>query len=296
MANPHFSIVIPCLNEEKYLPKLLTNLEKQTLKDFEVIVVDGQSEDKTLAKATSFNNRLKIKTLKADKRNVSFQRNLGAKNAKGDILIFFDADTKIPKIFIAKVCAAFEKDKTDLLTTWIKTDSKLQTDKAIAIGLNSIFEFTNFFGSPSSVGAFIGIRKSVFEKIEGFDENLKFAEDTDLLERAVKEGFNFKISRDNYYYFSLRRFKKEGTLKSIRQYALLNLNRVLKIDKFTKLPDYEMGGHLFDGKTKKESLAWIQSSINKITNQKNKKEILKPKGLSFLKSLWVDLLKEWENL
>ena len=84
MANPHFSIVIPCLNEEKYLPKLLTNLEKQTLKDFEVIVVDGQSEDKTLAKATSFNNRLKIKTLKADKRNVSFQRNLGAKNAKGE--------------------------------------------------------------------------------------------------------------------------------------------------------------------------------------------------------------------
>jgi len=48
---PFFSIIIPCLNEEKSLPLLLKDLAGQTLQDFEVIVVDGQSQDKTVVKA-----------------------------------------------------------------------------------------------------------------------------------------------------------------------------------------------------------------------------------------------------
>ena len=210
-------------------------------------------------------------------------------------MIFFDADTKIPKKFLQNVKKTFVEQNPDILTTWLKTDSKLKTDKAIEIGMNSIFEISNFFGTPSTVGAFMAIRKNVFTKLKGFNEKMRFAEDTDLLERIVKSGHNYTISRDNYYYFSLRRFKKEGTLKSLRQYALLNLNRALKINKFTNLPDYEMGGHLFDKNHKNDSLTWLKKSLDIITKKKNKQKILKPKDVNFLKNLWLDLKTEWKN-
>ena len=51
---PFFSIIIPALNEEKYLPLLLSDLAKQTMRDFEVVVVDGKSEVKTVVTAKSF--------------------------------------------------------------------------------------------------------------------------------------------------------------------------------------------------------------------------------------------------
>ncbi|MFH1244651.1 MAG: glycosyltransferase, partial [bacterium] len=51
---PFFSLIIPALNEAKYLPLLLDDLSKQTFLDFEVIVVDGNSDDQTVAKAKSF--------------------------------------------------------------------------------------------------------------------------------------------------------------------------------------------------------------------------------------------------
>ena len=50
----HYSVIIPTLNEEKFLPKLLTSLAAQTRREFEVIVVDGASEDKTRTMAESF--------------------------------------------------------------------------------------------------------------------------------------------------------------------------------------------------------------------------------------------------
>jgi len=56
MTKPFFSIIIPALNEEKYLPHLLDDLTKQTFRDFEVILVDGNSSDATVAKANLLPN------------------------------------------------------------------------------------------------------------------------------------------------------------------------------------------------------------------------------------------------
>ena len=55
---PFFSIIIPSLNEEKYLPLLLEDLSQQTFKSFEVIIIDGKSEDKTIELAKTFNKKL----------------------------------------------------------------------------------------------------------------------------------------------------------------------------------------------------------------------------------------------
>ena len=85
------SIIIPTLNEENYVGKLLDCLCRQTYKDFEVIVVDGNSRDKTISVVEKFRKKLNLRLIKSE-RGVSLQRNVGAKHSKYDRLVFFDAD------------------------------------------------------------------------------------------------------------------------------------------------------------------------------------------------------------
>ena len=81
--NLFFSVVIPTLNEELFLPNLLEDFKKQKVKNFEIIVVDAKSKDKTRKIVKSFKQSLKIKLFLSNKKNVAYQKNLGAKKAKG---------------------------------------------------------------------------------------------------------------------------------------------------------------------------------------------------------------------
>ena len=92
------SIIVPTLNEEKHIPNLLNCLKNQTYKNFEIIVVDAHSNDKTKEVVKKFKN-LKIKIINSEKRNVAYQRNIGVKYANNERILFLDADTKIPKDF-----------------------------------------------------------------------------------------------------------------------------------------------------------------------------------------------------
>ena len=97
MEKPLFSIIIPTLNEEKFLPKLLDSLIAQSDKDFEVIVVDGASVDKTEEVAQSYSKRVpNLSIVRAGKAGVSYQKNLGAARAVGEWVAFVDADVIFP--------------------------------------------------------------------------------------------------------------------------------------------------------------------------------------------------------
>ena len=79
MTQP-ISIIIPCLNEEHFLPTLLYSLSNQKDTDFEVIVVDGNPEDRTVEVAQSFSSKLRsLKVVRSDKRGISYQRNFGSR-------------------------------------------------------------------------------------------------------------------------------------------------------------------------------------------------------------------------
>ena len=115
--HPYFSLIIPCLNEQKVLPLLLSDINKQIFSDFEIIVVDGKSEDKT--KEIALKNP-KTTLIISDKRNVSHQRNLGAKNANGKYLVFFDADTRINDYFLSGLAYRVQMCKPDMFSCWQK--------------------------------------------------------------------------------------------------------------------------------------------------------------------------------
>ena len=100
------SIIIPTLNEEKYLPKLLESIKKQNIKSYEIIVADSNSNDKTREIARKFG----CKVVKG-RKNPGSGRNNGAKVAKGSILFFIDADCYIEDNFLQK---ALNKTKDKL--------------------------------------------------------------------------------------------------------------------------------------------------------------------------------------
>ena len=92
------SIIIPIYNEEKAIRECLNSLSRESYKDLEVIVVDDGSTDKTLSKSQLSN--LKCQILRQKHQGPGAARNLGAKHAEGDILVFVDADMSFDKNFL----------------------------------------------------------------------------------------------------------------------------------------------------------------------------------------------------
>ena len=272
---PFFSIIIPCLNEEKTLPNLLSDLENQTFKDFEVIVVNGKSEDKTVQKAMKFGKKIKIGVINCEMRGVCLQRNLGASHAKANWLIFFDADNRIPKYFLQGIKFYIEFLDTDILTSHIIPDTKNNKDQAIAKVINLAIDYRKNSQNPAILESMIVIKNKVFNKIGGFNNEIHWGEGADLLVRIKKAGYKFEIVKDLKYQYSFRRFRKQGTLKLLRNLAVhetaILTNKPVPKDKAVKLYPLE-GGKYFE--VDKETSSRIEKVFNKIIQNTPAKELI----------------------
>ncbi len=244
--NPMFSIIIPCLNEEKFLPKLLTSLALQTQKDFEVIVVDGASVDKTVARAKAFAKKLPNLTIVQSERGVSKQRNAGAKAANGAWLVFVDADGEFKPYFIERVSRFIAAKKPKLFTTWFTPDSDHTGDAIITLLNNLTLEGSVSIRKPFAPGMLTLVEKDAFLSVGGYDEAITFAEDYDLGQRLHKSGITLQILRETLCVYSLRRFRREGRLKTVQTHARAMLAGLLmRPPKQNR--GYVMGGHLYNG-------------------------------------------------
>lgn len=225
-TKPFFTIVIPTLNEEKYLPFLLEDLTNQSFKDFEVINVDGNSDDNTIKNASKFNKKLSIKSYITKTRNVSHQRNMGIEKSKGAWIIFMDADNRLPKYFLDGIKYRLAKNpETELFTTWLTIDK----DRSLNIQIEKIFNFGLELGRISgyewSLGALIGVKKEILKNKDfWFDQNQKVGEDGFFVKKLSKNGYKFSIFRDPKYTYSVRRLDSEGTINVARTGAKVAIN------------------------------------------------------------------------
>ena len=184
--HPYISVVIPAINEEKYISNVFEGLGSQTFKDFETIVVDGGSKDKTRDIA-----RKHATIIIEKKRGTGRARNAGADIAKGDILVFIDADTKPSKALLRAYAKAFNNNNIVAATGPILP---LEKDSSFAIRFGYgfvtkyILRLAMAFGRPSIVGSNFAVRKEAFEKADGFDVKMLTYEDWDLSNRLKKFG------------------------------------------------------------------------------------------------------------
>ncbi|MGI5828319.1 MAG: glycosyltransferase [Patescibacteria group bacterium] len=221
---PFFSIIIPTLNEEEYLPALLKDIAKQTFSGFETFVVDGKSEDKTQKVAKSYEG---VTVVESPKRNVAFQRNLGGEKARGKYLLFLDADTRIPHYFLDGLKYHLSVTNADFFTTWMSQKEIKPADRIIITFMNFTLEAGKLFDNPWALGAMMGCKRQAFKDVGGFDSNISYGEDSEILKRAAEKGYKFKLFKDPKFSFSLRRFRKEGTLPLLRTYAQLDFGILL---------------------------------------------------------------------
>lgn len=271
MKQPFFSIVIPTLNEEEWLPNLLSDLKNQSYKEFEVIVVDGNSQDKTKIVAEKFKKIIPdLKFINSNVRNVSIQRNLGAKLSQGQYLLFVDADSRLPPFFLIGIRYRIELTKAEVFSTWCQADSQHNADKVFTQFLNLFLEASLQAKSPSALGAMIGCKKEIFDKSEGFNFNIAYAEDREFIKRGYKNGYKTLIFRDPMFVYSLRRIRKTGTIKSLQKYARLNIKLLIGA-KISQKNEYPMGGKAIWKDKRTENLL---NEIKKIFDKAKKKKIL----------------------
>ncbi len=272
IKKPFFSIIIPTLNEEKYLPLLLLDLSKQTMTDFEVIIVDGKSEDKTIEVTKIFTNALpKIAIFTSDRRHVCTQRNIGSNKATGNVLIFSDADNRLPNYFLGGIKYKLEFHNADIITPWFKPDKLNTTNDTIAVGMNLGLELQKTLSNPMMLESLIAIKKQSFDKVGGFNESINFAEGRQFATNVLRENLKWIIVKDPTYQFSFRRFRKFGILKLMKNTTALGLSNLLGNDYKNKLAQelYPMvGGNLFKKPIKQRSkfAKTITSLLKKINN------------------------------
>lgn len=228
-----FSIIIPTLNEEVLLPNLLADLQTQTFQDFEVIVADAGSRDRTVELAGGLGARVVPGGMPA------VGRNRGAQAAGGNFLVFLDADTRVAPDFLQNVHAELEERFLDLATCEMEPISQNPLD-----GL--LHDFTNLaikigqFADPHAPGFCIIISRRLFKRVGGFNELLKLAEDHDLVKRA-SQFRPLRVLNSARVQVSVRRLEKEGRVKLISKYVAVELYRILLGEIKTDIFKYEFG-------------------------------------------------------
>lgn len=208
------SIIIPTLNEQENLERLIDMLQNARLVE-EIIVVDGGSDDNTLSIAKSKGARVL-----QSPRGRAKQMNKGAEIAKGPILYFLHADCLPPLDFDQRIVSAVREGHQGGCF-------RLQFDcKNWFLGLCAYMTRFNIlyfrFGDQS-----LFVKKNLFEEMNGFKEELQILEDQDIVYRLLKKG-RFIVINQNII-TSSRKYLKHGVFRTQFCYFIVFLH-------------YKMGG------------------------------------------------------
>ena len=208
------SIVIPVFNEEKYLENCLISILSQNVEfNYEVIVSDAGSEDKSLEIAKRYANLVVHSPFKS----IGAVRNYGAKFAKGKYLLFVDADTILPQGYLQKVYKVFTNNKgLDAFCGCFRFKEKGPRLFFSEIIANFYFITKDKIGLSTLPGCCgIAIRKEIFEEVGGFP--VSFGEDTEFSSR-LREIYRIRYLYNLHVVTSGRRIIKMGLLNTIRYY------------------------------------------------------------------------------
>lgn len=230
------SIIIPTLNEEKYLPILLDCIKLENIKDYEIIVSDGKSKDSTQKIAKRYGCRLVVNS----KKSPACQRNRGADAAKGELLLFLDADTRLPHGFLQASLDEFEKRRLDVAGFYFKLDSERPAYRISSAWWHlNLLLFHNLH--PISIGAAILARKKYHKMIKGFDEAVSMGEDHYYSLCIKKAGGRYGLIRSKKILCSVRRFEKEGVFRVNWKWLYLTFYFLICGPPRKKVVEYEFG-------------------------------------------------------
>jgi len=237
------SVIIPCFNAEKHIERCLDSILKSDFLDYEIIVVDDHSTDKTgkILKKYQQKAGVKIYYLKKN-QGPAKARNIGVKKSLGKYLVFLDADTQVQASCLGAIANTFRKDKNIGAI-----QAKLLKGKSNKI--DAAGHFLSLIGFPYEIGvgedekehrqkklifgarsAGMGVKKEVFEKIGGFDEDyFIYGEETDLSWRIWRAGYKiYYLPKAVVHHFQKSSLNKKTKYRIFYEGAKNNLSNIIK--------------------------------------------------------------------
>jgi len=215
------SVIIPMYNSENTIIETLSGLAKQTRQDFEVIVVDDGSTDRSsnLVEEYKKSSELNIKLIKQENLGPAKARNKGVENAKSDIILFLDSDcipienwleemTKpISKETVGCSCRYKVKNKGSLIARYIDYEIARRHEKMAGKVVDTIGSYSACY------------LKDVFDKVGGFNTSYRIAsgEDFDLSFKIGELGYKLKFINTTFVYHyhpeTLRKYLKQQFMR-----------------------------------------------------------------------------------
>lgn len=281
-----FSIIIPAYNAEKFITRGVESVLRQTLKDFELIVVDDGSKDRTLERLKSINDERLVVISQANK-GVSAARNTGIRNAHGEFVCFLDADDEyLPnhlehlailinenpsrEFFATRSCVSLRTDINDIIMPNSTGEVSYYEDVVQEMLRNSEMIWTGC----------VCIKREMFEKYGMFEPGVKLGEDTDMWKRVyVHTG----IVYSDTVTVQRNRDGSEATKYYTRSYEVDPLNRmpmflsdatILYKVKESLKTEYELTklqvvrSYLVDGKKKEAKQGMRKVDKNRISKKR----------------------------
>ena len=194
-----YSIIVPVFNRPDEVDELLQSLVGQTLKDFEVVIVEDGSEKPCKDVCDKYAGKIDLKYFMKKNSGPGQSRNYGAERANGEYLIVLDSDVVLPEGYLNAVDDELRREPADAFGgPDCAHNSFTETQKAISYSMTSFFTTGGIRGGKKKLDKFyprsfnMGIRRDVYMRLGGFSK-MRFGEDIDFSIRIFKAGCKCRL-------------------------------------------------------------------------------------------------------
>ncbi len=211
-----YSFIIPLYNRPEEIRELLESLCRQSITNFEVLVIEDGSKIKGDKEVEAFSDRLAVRYFFKENGGQGFARNFGFERAKGDYFIVLDSDVILPDHYLSAIDKRLEESELDAFGGPDAAHPSFTIiQKAISYVMTSLFTTGGIRGRKNHIGKFqprsfnMGISKKVYKDLGGY-KIPRLGEDLEYSLRIIKAGYKTDLIPDAFVYHKrrtdLRRF------------------------------------------------------------------------------------------
>lgn len=235
-----YSFIIPVYNRPDEVDELLDSLTRQTLRDFEVVVVEDGSVIPCREVVSKYADRLTVHYYNKENSGPGQTRNYGVERANGEYMLILDSDCILPEDYLEEVEAELRAKKADAFGGPDRAHhSFTDVQKAINYAMTSFFTTGGIRGGKKKLDKFyprsfnMGIRKDVYQALGGFSK-MRFGEDIDFSIRIFKAGYACRLFPEAWVWHK-RRTDLKKFFKQVHNSGIARINLYKKYPESLKL-------------------------------------------------------------
>ena len=235
-----YSFIIPVYNRPDEVDELLDSLTRQTIRDFEVVVVEDGSSVPCKEVVDKYADRLTIHYYNKENSGPGQTRNYGVERANGEYMLILDSDCILPEKYLEMVEADLQRQKADAFGGPDRAhESFTDVQKAINYAMTSFFTTGGIRGGKKKLDKFyprsfnMGVRKDVYQALGGFSK-MRFGEDIDFSIRIFKGGYQCRLFPEAWVWHK-RRTDLKKFFKQVHNSGIARINLYKKYPESLKL-------------------------------------------------------------